>query len=94
MTRSIAALAVAFSLGIASTAVADSRSNGILLTSGTVKRVDHVNRVVILDSGRKLEVRRILKAGELVDLRLVRPEDEIFLSGHDLGFVPGIARAK
>jgi hypothetical protein len=65
----------------------------IVLTSGVVHHVDIDHGVVVLDSGRKLEVRKLMRDGKIIDLGAVRPRDEVFVSGIDLGVDRTLATA-
>ena len=71
-------------------------ADSILLTSGTVKGVDLERGVIVLDSGRALAVRTILRDGQFVELRAIQPDDNVFVSGTDLGYPTEVAsrRAK
>ena len=61
------------------------------MTSGTVKRVDFDKGIVVLDSGRVIAVHRIQRDGQRVELREIKVDDDVFVSGSDLGFSPEVA---
>lgn len=91
MTRFIRMLVIGLALTVPSMALAGPEVGGVLLTSGTVKRVDLEKGLVVLDSGRIIAVRMIQRDGLRVELREVKPEDDVFVSGNDLGFSAEIA---
>jgi hypothetical protein len=91
MTRFIRMLVIGLALTVPSMAMAGPEVGGVLLTSGTVKRVDLEKGIVVLDSGRVIAVRMIQRDGLRVELREVKPEDDVFVSGNDLGFSAEIA---
>jgi nitrogen fixation protein len=91
MTRFIRMLVIGLALTVPSMALAGPEVGGVLLTSGTVKRVDLEKGIVVLDSGRIIAVRMIQRNGLRVELREVKPEDDVFVSGNDLGFSAEIA---
>ncbi len=91
MSRLIGALSIVLALVAFTTAWAGPEAGGIILTSGTVKRVDFDNGIVVLDSGRVIAVHRIQRDGQRVELREIKVDDDVFVSGSDLGFSPEVA---
>ena len=91
MIRHIGMLLIALALAVPSLALAGPEAGGILLTSGLVKRVDLEKGIVVLDSGRIIAVRMIQRDGQRVELQEVKPDDDVFVSGNDLGFSAEVA---
>lgn len=91
MVRHIGMLVIAFALAVPSLALAGPEAGAILLTSGTVKRVDLDKGIVVLDSGRIIAVRMVQRDGQRVDLREIKLEDDVFVSGNDLGISTDVA---
>lgn len=85
MKRAAVTLAILTLVASAALAGAQSTPEDILLTSGVVKMVDLRANTIVLDSGRKLRPRAILRNDEWVDISAVSPDDSIVLSGVDLG---------
>ena len=82
MFRRIGMFAIALALAVPSLALAGSEAGAILLTSGTVKRVDLDKGIVVLDSGRIVAVRTVQRDGRRVELREIKLEDDVFVSGN------------
>ncbi|PYO01066.1 MAG: hypothetical protein DMD91_08925 [Candidatus Rokuibacteriota bacterium] len=91
MFRRIGMFAIALALAVPSLALAGSEAGAILLTSGTVKRVDLDKGIVVLDSGRIVAVRTVQRDGRRVELREIKLEDDVFVSGSDLGISTDVA---
>lgn len=91
MTRQIAAFLLAVAVTIPGVAAAESR-DAVLLTAGTVKRVDADQGVLVLESGRRLQIRVVMRDGEVVALRSLRPAETVFVAGTDLGYETDTAR--
>jgi len=91
MSRSIGTLLIALALMVPSAVWAGPEAGNILLTSGMVKRVDLEKGLVVLDSGRVIAVRLIQRDGKRVELEEIKPNDDVFVSGHDLGFSAELA---
>jgi len=91
LSRLIGALSIVLALVASTTAWAGPEAGEIILTSGTVKRVDFDKGIVVLDSGRVIAVHRIQRDGQRVELREIKVDDDVFVSGNDLGFSPEIA---
>jgi hypothetical protein len=53
--------------------------------------VDLEKGIVVLDSGRIIAVRMIQRDGQRVELQEVKPDDDVFVSGSDLGFSAEVA---
>jgi len=70
---------------------AGSEAGGIILTSGTVKHVELDKGIVVLDSGRVIAVHTIQRDGHRVELRQIKIDDDVFVSGNDLGLSAEIA---
>jgi len=90
LSRLIGALSIVLALVAFTTAWAGPEAAGIILTSGTVKRVDFDKGIVVLDSGRVIAVHRIQRDGQRVELE-IKVDDDVFVSGSDLGFSPEVA---
>ena len=91
MIRHIGMLLIAFALGVPVLALAGPEAGAILLTSGTVKRVDLDKGIVVLDSGRIIAVRMVQRDGRRVELREIKLDDDVFVAGNDLGISTDVA---
>ncbi len=91
MSRLIGTLLIVLSLIVPSMAWAGPEAAEVLLTSGTVKRVEFDKGIVVLDSGRIIAVRTIHRDGQRVELPEIKVDDDVFVSGNDLGFSTEVA---
>jgi len=91
MIRHIGMLLIAFALAAPALALAGPEAGAILLTSGTVKRVDLDKGIVVLDSGRIIAVRMVQRDGQRVELREIKLDDDVFVAGNDLGISTDVA---
>ncbi len=91
MIRHIGMLLIAFALAVPALALAGPEAGAILLTSGTVKRVDLDKGIVVLDSGRVIAVRMVQRDGQRVELREIKLDDDVFVAGNDLGISTDVA---
>ena len=91
MNRPIGTLLIALTLVVSSMAWAGPETGGIIVTSGTVKHVEVEKGIVVLDSGRVIAVRTIQRDGHRVELQQIKIEDDVFVSGNDLGVSADIA---
>jgi hypothetical protein len=91
LTRLIGTLSIVLALVASSMVSAGQEGGGIILTSGTVKHVEVDKGIVVLDSGRAIAVRMIQRDGQRVELRQIKIDDDVFVSGHDLGLSAEVA---
>ena len=91
MSRLIGTLLIVFALIVSSMAWAGPEAGEVILTSGTVKHVELDKGIVILDSGRIIAVRTIHRDGQRVELPEIKVDDDVFVSGNDLGFSTEVA---
>src|SRR5215813_3630990 len=89
LNRPIGTLLIALTLVVSSMAWAGPETGGIIVTSGTVKHVEVEKGIV--DSGRVIAVRTIQRDGHRVELQQIKIEDDVFVSGNDLGVSADIA---